>query len=203
MPNTNYHHGDLRQALLIAAQEILDEQGYEGLTLRKCAARAGVSATAPSHHFKNASNFLASVAAEGYKQLSEEIQNSAKDCDPADPKKAMLIGKGYIGFAKRNPALYQLMFGSKVDSKNPEFHRALKQCFGRLEEMIAEVFPDYSERRVEATALRTWSLIHGFTLLLLDKRFSFFLENGSFSDEEALEYNFLKTLSFNKVRQDL
>ncbi len=200
MPNTNYHHGDLKQALIIAAEEILDEQGYEGLTLRKCAARAGVSATAPSHHFKNASNFLAAVAAQGFERLSSEIANSVGKTKAKDPKLAMLIGKGYLSFAKKYPARYQLMFGSKVDSRNPDFHQALKKCFNGLEDMIREVFPKDSERKIEATALRMWSLIHGFSLLLLDQRFSLFLENGSFDNEEALENGFLKTLDFNKAR---
>ena len=58
-----YHHGDLRKALLDAAEAELAEKGVEGFTLRGCAKRAGVSHAAPAHHFKDANALLTALAA--------------------------------------------------------------------------------------------------------------------------------------------
>ena len=64
-----YHHGDLRKALLVAAEAELVEKGLEGFTLRCCAKRAGVSHAAPAHHFKDANALLTALATEGYERF--------------------------------------------------------------------------------------------------------------------------------------
>src|SRR3989344_7034622 len=115
---TDYHHGDLKRALMVAASELLEEVGYEGFTLRKCAARAGVSPSAPAHHFKDANGLLNSLAVEGFQSLSSKLRvtflNSPKDT--ANPCSAVAVE--YLRFAKNNPALYKVMFGSRLNADN-------------------------------------------------------------------------------------
>ena len=62
---TSYHHGDLKEALLAAAESVLDDHGLQGFTLRECARRAGVSHAAPKHHFGDVRGVLTEVAARG------------------------------------------------------------------------------------------------------------------------------------------
>lgn len=64
-----YHHGALRDALLAAAESVLNESGLEGFTLRECARRAGVSHGAPAHHFGDARGLLSAFAAQSFDQL--------------------------------------------------------------------------------------------------------------------------------------
>ena len=77
---TEYHHGDLKRALLKAASELLEEVGYEGFTLRKCAARAGVSPSAPAHHFKDAAGLLTNLAVEGFHVIVTKGQRTQARC---------------------------------------------------------------------------------------------------------------------------
>src|SRR4051794_796732 len=105
----SYHHGDLRKALLIAAEADLAEKGLEGFTLRGCARRAGVSHAAPAHHFKDTGALLTALAADGYERFTAAMQKRQAAETTA---RARLIGAGlgYLDFALANPALFRLMF---------------------------------------------------------------------------------------------
>ena len=70
----NYHHGDLRAALLIAARSIVEEQGAEAFTLREAARRAGVSHGAPAHHFGDKTGLLTALAAQVVLERVEQVE---------------------------------------------------------------------------------------------------------------------------------
>jgi AcrR family transcriptional regulator len=79
-----YHHGDLRRALLDATLQLIEEQGPQGFTLRAAARRAGVTAGATYHHFKDKEDLVAAVAEEGFQLLRKELIEAAdKPCDSA------------------------------------------------------------------------------------------------------------------------
>jgi len=83
-PRAGYHHGDLREALLEAAEALLREEGVPGLTLRACARRAGVSHAAPKHHFADLSELLSAVAARGFDRLTVALVD-AREAAGDDP----------------------------------------------------------------------------------------------------------------------
>src|SRR6185503_1752884 len=68
-----YHHGDLRDALLKAAERVLERDGLPGLTLRAVAREAGVSHAAPTHHFGDLSGLLSELAAIGFRRFNEAM----------------------------------------------------------------------------------------------------------------------------------
>src|SRR5262245_45102253 len=74
-----YHHGNLRAALLEAAEAELEAEGIEGFSLRGVAKRAGVSHAAPAHHFGDASGLLTGLAAEGYRRFVAAQKNASSD----------------------------------------------------------------------------------------------------------------------------
>ena len=69
-----YHHGNLRNALLAIATELLVEDGIQALSLRKMAQRAGVSHNAPYMHFADKEAVLAAIAEEGFRRLAIEVE---------------------------------------------------------------------------------------------------------------------------------
>ena len=75
----SYHHGDLRQALLVAAKSIIAEAGIENLSLRKLAERAGVSRTAPYHHFSGKNDLLCAIAAQGFRRRHQSAVDTFDD----------------------------------------------------------------------------------------------------------------------------
>ena len=107
-----YHHGDLRQALLAAAERELEEKGIEGFSLRGVAKRAGVSHAAPLHHFKDTRALLTALAAQGFERfLAAQRARQAKAA--ADGLSQLVAsGMGYIDFALTHRAIFRLMFSS-------------------------------------------------------------------------------------------
>ncbi len=106
-----YHHGDLRRALILAAERILEKDGPNALSLRAVAREAGVSAAAPYHHFKDKDELLAAVAHQGFEMLAEAMAKAADQVE--DPfARVNAIGVAYVCFARDNRALYHLMYDS-------------------------------------------------------------------------------------------
>ncbi|HXZ81732.1 MAG TPA: TetR/AcrR family transcriptional regulator [Terriglobales bacterium] len=131
-----YHHGNLRAALLRAAEEIIRESGVEGLTLRACARRAGVSHGAPAHHFENITGLLTEVAAEGFERLTEAMNwKNVKEAD--DDLQA--AGLGYIQFAMRWPEHFQVMWRSELlNEKSPRLRKARQMAQQRLRDALIQ-----------------------------------------------------------------
>jgi len=104
----NYHHGDLKAALIGAATEIIAEAGVEGFSLREAARRAGVAASAPAHHFGSAKGLLTEVALQGYRQLGSYLAQ----VNPSDDPRVDITGisLAYVRFALDHPGLFRLMF---------------------------------------------------------------------------------------------
>jgi AcrR family transcriptional regulator len=169
-----YHHGDLRRALLAAAEAVLAERGVEGFTLRECARRAGVSHAAPAHHFGDVTGLLTAVAALGFETLAASMQGARAGIeDPAERLQA--IGRGYVAFAREYPERFRLAFSwSRLNHDDPALRAAGEVAFGELETAIRLATglgdaPLAGELRAEL--VHAWSLVHGFAHLLLAGQF--------------------------------
>src|SRR6478609_3661644 len=99
-----YHHGDLRRALIDAAQRLLETEGPTALSLRAVAREAGVSPAAPYHHFKDKGELLDAVAHEGW-DLLNELMTQARASHDSVRDKLTALGVAYVRFARDNPAL--------------------------------------------------------------------------------------------------
>ncbi len=114
MQKTSYHHGDLKNALLDAADELLQEKGLQGFTLRACARRAGVSHTAPQHHFGDVKGLLSAVAERGFERLvaslRAELRRVAGDLDA----EMFATALAYANFAASFPEHFRIMFRSDL-----------------------------------------------------------------------------------------
>lgn len=161
---TGYHHGDLREALLAAAQELLRHGDAAAVTLRAVAKAAGVSHTAPYHHFPSLEALLAAVAARGFDDLAAAMQGAQEPGDPG----ATLVGQCvvYVAFARARPGLFRCMFGPLLQRKAsyPELAQASEMAF-RLLLASAQA---WDPGRGGAVALAGWSLAHGVANLAID-----------------------------------
>jgi AcrR family transcriptional regulator len=173
-PKKRYHHGNLRETLVDAAQAIVVEQGPRELTLRAVARRAGVSHTAPYRHFDYKESLLAAVAERGFLAL-ETAMRAAMAQAPAPQERFQASGRAYIEYAVAQAAHYRLMFGPELAGRLefPEMADASRKAFAVLEEGLTEcqqaglVHPG----SVRDYALSTWSLLHGFAMLSIDGQF--------------------------------
>lgn len=165
-----YHHGNLKVALVEQAIKVLEDEGLAALSLRRVAKQAGVSQAAPYGHFKDKRALLAAVASEGYKRFAQRMTEEAKI---APERHTIGLGRGYVLFALENPALFHLMFGGEltelidVDALDDSAYESYQLLInGVKEEPLSKVNNNNLDTAV------AWSLVHGLANLLLDKRIS-------------------------------
>ena len=159
-----YHHGNLRETLMVAADELLANQGLAGLTLREVARVAGVSHAAPYHHFANLDELLAAVAARSFEMLGAALADAAS---ASDAREAMLrIGDAYVAHARAQPAHFRLMFGPLLARKEefPALAEAARASFMQ----VLQAAERYAPGEGAVVALTGWSLGHGFAHLAID-----------------------------------
>lgn len=172
---TPYHHGSLRAALLEAAERVLERDGLAALTLRAVAREAGVSHAAPSHHFGDLAGLLSELAATGFRQFNAAMV--AAGAGGASPlQKAFARAKAYVAYAQAHPGMYGLMFRSeRLDMSRPSLCEAANASFAGLAGSIGatrnEQISDQALSLEQAADIaRAWSMVHGFTMLLIDGR---------------------------------
>jgi AcrR family transcriptional regulator len=168
-----YHHGDLRAALIGAAEEVLAETGIEAFSLRQVAKRVGVSHSAPAHHFGDAQGLLNALAAEGFRRFLAAMQ--ARQAEAEDDPRAQVIasGLGYLDFAERAPALFRLMFASgRSKVATPELEAAGLAAFHNLTDGIARLrgVSPFEDPAAMMDVTACWSIIHGFSELYISGR---------------------------------
>src|SRR4029077_20110001 len=107
-----YHHGSLHEALLKAAETVLERDGLAGLTLRAAAREAGVSHAAPTHHFGDMTGLLSELAAAGFRKFGAAMA-AARASATTPPERGMASAKAYVAYAQAHPGMYGLMFRSE------------------------------------------------------------------------------------------
>lgn len=172
---TPYHHGALREALLQAAERVLERDGLSGLTLRAVAREAGVSHAAPTHHFGDLTGLLSELAAVGFRQFNAAMASSCNAA--ATPlERALARPKAYVAYAQAHPGMYGIMFRTeRLDYSRPSLQEAAGASFAGLANAIGamrqeQISGDALTLNQGAAIARAWSMVHGFTMLLLDGR---------------------------------
>ena len=141
-----YHHGNLREALIEAALDLIAKKGPFGFTFAEAARWAGVSPAAPYRHFRDRDELVASVALRGFELFEAALARAWNEGRP-DPSRAFEnVGRAYLEFARTEPAYYSAMFesGIALDS-SPELRRAGERAFtvlrGASEKLIEGLPP--------------------------------------------------------------
>jgi len=166
-----YHHGDLHATLLQEANTLLNEQGIEGLSLRKLAERAGVSRTAPYHHFRDKNALLCALATQAFRQLDEMINSQLQEAGSQEGIQNFV--REYLRFATENPEQYELMFGRTIwkggeptDELKTIAYRSFRHYAERLATLLAGRLPARTDSLRVAQA--SWATVHGLCRLLID-----------------------------------
>src|SRR2546430_16130120 len=174
---TPYHHGALRDALLEAAERVLDRDGWAGLTLRAVAREAGVSHAAPTHHFGDLTGLVSELAAIGFRQFNTAME-LADAAGNSPIEKALAGAKAYVAYAQAHPGMYGLMFRTeRLDMERPSLLEAASAAFAGLARGVGASRHEHIQAESlsleQAGAIaRAWSMVHGFTMLVLEDRMS-------------------------------
>lgn len=173
----NYHHGDLKKALIEAGLRILRTEGFRHLSLRKAAAMADVSAAAPYRHFRNNEELLAEIAAEGFRILKKDLQKSMELFPGKSLKQFQECGIAYVQFAADNEELFRIMYGNTVG--NYSDFPVLKKAADETILIMQSVIEDCQKKKLirkadpEELAMSAWVLVHGLAALIVERKFQF------------------------------
>ena len=176
MPRKNYHHGDLKNALIKAGVEILSKEGIEGLSLRKVAQRAGVSHSAPYSHFPDKQSLIAAISTEGFNQLYAEL-DAAVVAYPKDAKKQLQQGVlAYVQFALENVDTFKIMFSGVLEKEKeyPAFVDISHKTFQRVVDVVmaCQEAGILRSTPAEMMAVAVWGQVHGIVSLALEGQIS-------------------------------
>jgi AcrR family transcriptional regulator len=164
-----YHHGDLREQLLQAAEAALAEMPADQVSLREIARRAGVSHAAPRHHFGTLGELLGEIAARGFERFVAHLDRAADKAAEQSPHARLLaMGRAYLSFAEKNRSVYGLMFGKNDQcARTPHRMEAARRAWDQLEGQVAS---GIGEAKAKHGALMVWSYVHGLATLKLEEQ---------------------------------
>ncbi|WP_035127915.1 TetR/AcrR family transcriptional regulator [Conexibacter woesei] len=133
-----YHHGNLREALLAAAERALETTGAQDLSLRELAREVGVSHAAPRRHFPDKQALLDALALNGFEQLGAVLAKAINNAEPRFDAQMLSLARAYTGYATAHPALIELMFAAKHKAGGPpELTEAGERAFAPALEAVA------------------------------------------------------------------
>jgi AcrR family transcriptional regulator len=162
MNEKNYHHGDLRTALVSAGRAILARDGLSALSLRACAREAGVSHAAPQHHFRNVAELLSAIAASGFDDFVAALETGSNNA-PNARETVIAMGKAYVQFAERDLALYRVMFGVEAPNvKTDDLMKSMERAWDQLHEAVCALTGNADSA---SDAMLVWSVVHGQAML--------------------------------------
>jgi AcrR family transcriptional regulator len=154
---------DLREACLVAAQEVIAERGIENLSLREVARKLGVSHQAPYKHYASRDHLLAEVMRRCFQRFAAHLDARPRFDDPEQDLES--LGLQYLTYARQHPLEYRLMFSTTWPSaaEQPELVRDATHAFDVLRDVLRRLHGDGPAMRetVDLDALYIWSTMHG------------------------------------------
>ncbi|MBL8682744.1 MAG: WHG domain-containing protein [Myxococcales bacterium] len=174
-PRSDYHHGDLANALVQTTLEIVEASGAEGFSLRDATERCGVAVSSAYKHFATRSALLLAVSDLGFealcKRIDARVARATRGLSGVAKAEATLVelGRTYILFALDRPHLFRLMYGSAQRDDRREARPAAevaRKLVAGIDEVLRERGQDRSELSTHKVV--AWSLVHGFAVMALD-----------------------------------
>ena len=156
--NHKYHHGNLRDEILIAAYNFVLENGYSTMSLRGVAEQCNVSATAIYRHYETKEHLLADVVAKGFVVLNSSVKGKEDD-------DIFQRCENYLAFAFDNYNIYDLLFSQSVVEflKFPQILEVAVRAFESLLESVKEHYKSLNDLSASNKAIHIWSFLHGMS----------------------------------------
>lgn len=166
-----YHHGELREALIGATRQLVEERGAENFTLADACRVAGVTTAAPYRHFRGKQEILEEIASRGFDELRKRSMAMVVEKGEGTLEGIIAMGQAYVAFAVEETAVFRLMFGQEPSLKKAEHVLGTGHaCFANLIDQIA-LYCKRNRVRGDAQeiALKLWTFVHGAASLLIDR----------------------------------
>jgi len=163
-----YHHGNLRTELINSALSIVDNDGVEGVSIRKVARELGVAHSAPVNHFRDKKALLTALATKVFSDIAQTLRQQLLDSEASIAQKVHIISNTLVSFGLEQPHRYRLLWrGDCLDNDNAELNDAMNSIYDQLIAALSENH-DQAIQSVESQAIALWSLLHGYVTMRLD-----------------------------------
>ena len=167
-----YHHGNLREVMIEAARQLIEQRGPGGFTLTEAARLAGVSAAAPYRHFKDREALLSEVARTGFERFADQLEDAWNGGEPSAISSFENLGRAYLRFAREEPANYAAMFEGGLSSEDfPDLRTAADRAFNVLRRacaLLCQSLPEADRPPIDLMSLHIWGLSHGIATLFAE-----------------------------------
>ena len=173
MARRSYHHGDLRNALLSKALELIEEEGPEAISLREVARQVGVNHRAAYRHFEDKRALTAAIAETGYAALADALESCWQQAQRKQPRaRVEALMDRYLELAFEAPARYRVTFGNRVneDGRFPELEAAAQRAFQVLVQAMGQLRPKAPLAETRDAVFALWSMAHGYLRLVWARR---------------------------------
>lgn len=187
---TSYHHGNLREALIDAAVQLVEEGGPDNVSVREAAKRAGVSAGAPFRHFNNKTALMTAVAEQAMSRFRSEIVEAVESIPTDDPiERFAAVGVAYLRWAIRNPTHFQIISTRRlIDWDSSESLRRDNEAVRSLLEgsMIeAQQRSMLRSNDIADTQIAGRALVYGLARMCIDGHFAQWAAAGQTAERTA------------------
>ena len=177
-----YHHGDLRPELVRIGRKMIEAEARP--SFRGLARAAGVSHSAPQHHFPTWSHVLAACAADGYRELSADLERVKANYGTHPSEALYKMGDAYLAFADRSPVIFRLMFNrSALDVRTDEFASEASAAYNHLVRSIRDTDPSMTDAHFDYLINSIWALIHGMSVLQIERQICVSTDDGQTADQ--------------------
>ena len=171
-PRDSYHHGNLREAMIQAALDLIATTGPNGFTLAEVARAVGVSGAAPYRHFKDRNALVGEIARQGFDRFAEQLFAAWDDGRPSPVAAIEAVARAYLGFARREPAFYAAMFepGFALEEESALLASS-ERAFGVMRlaaDAATRAMPARGRPPALMVALHVWSMAHGVASLFIE-----------------------------------
>lgn len=172
-PKSRYHHGDLREALISASYDLVNQQGAEAFSLADACRLAKVSTAAPYRHFKDRDELMAEVCARGFGEMTSRAVEAVEAKGEGTIEGMIAMGHAYINFALEQNGIFRLMFGGSTNLEAFDHVQEIgNECFGYLIRQIMTYCAAHNvDQDPDAVAARMWTFVHGASALLMDGKY--------------------------------
>ena len=166
-----YHHGNLSEALVQAALDLIAKHGPAGFSFAEVTRAVGVSPAAPYRHYKDRDALMADIARRGFEMFSVRLLQGWNEGQPDALSAFKAVGQAYLAFAREEPAYFAAMFEARLPKDaSRELSQATDNAFAVLrqacEALIAQL-PAGKRPPALMMALHVWAMAHGMAVLQL------------------------------------
>ena len=160
-----YHHGNLRQALVDGALQLIEAKGPTGFTLSEAAKEAGVTPAAVYRHFEGREDLIAEAARQGYEIFADVMQYAYDTGQPSALAALEATGRAYLAFARKYPGHYIAMFESGISiNRSPDLAAVANRASGVFEQAAADLsrhIPRGKRPPASMFSAHIWAMSHG------------------------------------------